>query len=848
MGGSTKKFFHFRCAFSALVVSLLVASVSVCLIAAASAASAASPASPATPLAPRSEISPDPLGRLPGNPAEADRRLEGRELAWPEQPAGAGVSAGVRVSLPYNTVSGTTTTASGAVQVELHRGAGTIQTVNTTTNSDKIFTADLSTGNITSGDQVHVRDVAGGGTTAIIDCTLTATINTSNDVVSGTGTALGDIDVYIVTPAIYSGDVPPGAARKTAAGTPWSTSFASSLDIRNGDAAFVYATDTNENIIMDVARTTGTLVVYPQYDQVLGYFTPSTLITVHAGSATQGVGSAKDGFYDAWFTGHNIVPGETVSANLATNRSITVADVTAYCDPASNRIYGSGPASKYIRVTMDPYGPSPKTYKAATNASGAFDVSLGTRFTATGTEVFSITWYDADGDCVVYEFQSYSWYLAEGYTGLTPGGGGFDTYVLLQNPGDKDAEATMEFQVETGTVDPVFLTVPAGQRKTVHLDEVVGLQDASVSTKVTCTNGATLNAERSMYFNYSGRTGGHDSVGTMSPSNTWYLAEGYTGLTPGGGGFDTWVLVQNPGKEDASVTMSFQLDKGTAPDLVFILPAEKRISFLLNDQPGLNGVSVSTKVSSDVPVVAERAVYFTYEGKTGGHDSIGVIAPRRTWYLAEGYTGLTPGGGGFDTWVLVQNPGTQTATVTMEFQLDKGTAQDLVFELPGGSRKSYRLNDLPGVSGVSVSTKVTATRDVVVERSEYFLYEGIDGGHNSKAAEEPSTGWYLPEGYTGGTPGGGGFSTWVLVQNPGTTDANVTMKFQVEGGTAADLTFTLPAGTRKSYKLNDLPGLAGVSVSTTVISNVPVVSERAMYFNYNGITDGHDSVGIPFTP
>ncbi|NPV60682.1 MAG: hypothetical protein HPY75_13625, partial [Actinobacteria bacterium] len=47
----------------------------------------------------------------------------------------------------------------------------------------------------------------------------------------------------------------------------------------------------------------------------------------------------------------------------------------------------------------------------------------------------------------------------------------------------------------------------------------------------------------------------------VQPGQVWYLAEGYTG-----GEFDTWVLVQNPGDEDAKVTLSFQLPPGTSAD------------------------------------------------------------------------------------------------------------------------------------------------------------------------------------------------------------------------------------------------------------------------------------------
>ena len=85
-------------------------------------------------------------------------------------------------------------------------------------------------------------------------------------------------------------------------------------------------------------------------------------------------------------------------------------------------------------------------------------------------------------------------------------------------------------------------------------------------------NGATLNAERSMYFNYEGILGGSASIGVPSARNNWYLAEGYTG-----GDFDTWVLVQNPGTNDARVTMKFQLQGGSAPDNVFDLPAGTRL-------------------------------------------------------------------------------------------------------------------------------------------------------------------------------------------------------------------------------------------------------------------------------
>jgi hypothetical protein len=236
--------------------------------------------------------------------------------------------------------------------------------------------------------------------------------------------------------------------------------------------------------------------------------------------------------------------------------------------------------------------------------------------------------------------------------------------------------------------------------------------------------------------------------------------------------------------------------------------------------------------------------------KDGGSDSLGVRAPGKTWFMAEGYTG-----GQFDTYILVQNPSDKDANVTMSFQVENGSAPDHVFKLDAGGRKTVHLNELEGLSGgVSVSTKVTSDVDVVAERAMYFVYTGDNlpvgykGGHTSNSLTAASTGWYLPEGYTGGT-----FDTYVLVQNSNTTPANVTMNFQLTSpATAPSQQFTIKPGARLTVKLNDLPGLGDTDVSTNVTSDVPVAVERAMYFNFflddpaTAKAGGSDSVGIPY--
>ncbi|MEW6554186.1 MAG: hypothetical protein AB1384_07875 [Actinomycetota bacterium] len=781
-----------------------------------------------------SDLNKDPLGRLPSSPEEAQERLAEKELAWPDGGgaeadfAAAGVVPGVRVAIPYDSVTGFITHggAGADVKVELWRGVK-IGEKTVEADANGWFKADMSdVGDILSGDVVRVTDLS-GGPAINIDCTLTGNLDFNNDRVTGTASGSATIDAYIVAPSTYYADIPPGATNTstTASAAGAFTAGFTAFNVGRGDAAFVFSTNARGDMVMNVAAGSGAgLVVYPQYDDVMGFYIPGTALQVQADAETRDVTTMGDGFFEAWFQDFDITDGTDVSCDMGGARSIVVRDVTATCDPATNIVSGTGPANRPMRITMDPYG-TPVVFETTSDGAGNFGAVLADLYTATGTDVYSVTWYDDEGDCVVYEFQTFSWYLAEGYTG-----GSFDTYVLVQNPGPLDAEVVMTFQLVDGTAPHFAFDLAGGARRTVMLDALPGLSSKEVSTKVTSTAGTWIVAERAVYFDYNGLPGGHDSIGTFTPSNTWYLAEGYTG-----GSFDTYVLVQNPGTEAAAVTLSFQLVDGTAPDFSFPLAAGARRTVMLDGLPGLSDAEVSTKVDATVPVVSERACYFDYNGLPGGHDSIGVIAPSTWWNLAEGYTG-----GSFDTWVLVQNPGTEAAAVTLSFQLVTGNAPNFEFDLPGGERRSVMLDSLPGLSDAEVSTSVISSAPVVAERAMYFDYFGKKGGHDSIGATEPSTTWYLAEGYTGGS-----FDTWVLVQNPWPVDAQVTLSFQLVDGTAPDYTFTLKGGQRKSVMLDALPNLSNSEVSTKVTASIPVVSERAMYFDYFGKQGGHDSIGVP---
>ncbi len=483
---------------------------------------------------------------------------------------------------------------------------------------------------------------------------------------------------------------------------------------------------------------------------------------------------------------------------------------------------------------------TPENGKAGTQviiAGEGFGATQGTSkviFTA-GKEAQVLAWSDVSITCLVpqeamsgdvvvqtsrgtsngYTFlvEGYLWFLAEGCTG-----GDFETYVLVQNPGSTDVSVDLTYMTSTGTVPgPQDYIIPAGTRHTFKANDTV--TDWDVSTMVSSTGGEVI-CERAMYGN--NRAWAHDSIGVTAPASTWYLAEGCTG-----GDFETYVLVQNPGVADVTVDLTYMTSNGSQDGPQdYTIKAGTRHTFKVNDS--VTDWDISTMVkSSGGEVICERSMYGG--NRTWAHDSIGVTTPGPTWYLAEGCTG-----GDFETFVLVQNPGSTDAVVDLTFMTSTGSVpgpQDYV--IPAGTRHTFKVND--SVTDWDVSTMVTATgSDVICERA---MYGGNrNWAHDSIGVTTPGSTWFMAEGCTGGD-----FETFVLVQNPGSTDVTVDLTFMTSAGSVpGPQDYTIKAGSRHTFKVND--SITDWDVSTMVTaSGGKVICERSMYGGNR--TWAHDSIG-----
>ena len=209
-----------------------------------------------------------------------------------------------------------------------------------------------------------------------------------------------------------------------------------------------------------------------------------------------------------------------------------------------------------------------------------------------------------------------NWYFAEGTTRHNPSDGAYDEYLCLQNPGNAEAKVTITYMLGSGENKNQEIAVKANSRSTVSVNGFLG-PNQDVSCKVHSDK--EIVAERPVYFNTrNGWNGGHDVIGAIGPKTNWYFAEGTTRDN-----FSEWLCLQNPGSKDANVTITYLLASGQNIEQKILVKARSRSTVDVKMKIGANQ-DASAKIISDQGIIAERPMYFNYNGVwAGGHDVIG---------------------------------------------------------------------------------------------------------------------------------------------------------------------------------------------------------------------------------
>ncbi|MBU1671527.1 MAG: hypothetical protein KKF41_14705 [Actinobacteria bacterium] len=319
------------------------------------------------------------------------------------------------------------------------------------------------------------------------------------------------------------------------------------------------------------------------------------------------------------------------------------------------------------------------------------------------------------------------------------------------------------------------------------------------------------------------------TVTEVPQSSTWYLAEGSNAW-----GFSTYITIENPNDAEVEALLTYMdpnpaSGTGIAGTRTVTLPPLSQTT--VSSWPDIGEVDFSTRVQcpNGEPIAVDRTMYWTGEGASSpeGHNSIGATTPANTWYLPEGSSAW-----GFETWTLVQNPNASQADIILTYMTEAGPVP-VGKTVPANSRATFNMASDIGAADASI--EVTSDVPVMAERSMYR--NDKREGSCSLGATVPSQNYFLAEGTTAW-----GFTTYVLVQNPNNAEADVSLTYHTASGPVPGPTFAMPANSRRTVKVND--ELPATDFSTQVHGSLPIIAERAMYWDSGAGEAMHDSIGL----
>jgi hypothetical protein len=425
----------------------------------------------------------------------------------------------------------------------------------------------------------------------------------------------------------------------------------------------------------------------------------------------------------------------------------------------------------------------------------------------------------------------FTYSLSEGSTGTF-----WDEDVTLGNPNDVPAPVRLDFLQEGAAPVSHTNSVAALAPLQVHVNGLV--PPGAVSTVVHSTDAVPLAVERTMSWDATGYGG---SGGTaIQPETQWLFAEGSQGY------FDTFLLLANDNDVNVNVRVRFLLEGGGNVDRNVTVEAHKRYTLYAATVPELITRSFGMQVTSIFPITAERSMYFPHgQGRVfeGGHESAGVNDVSKRWFLAEGATGPF-----FECFILLSNPVTRDAHAVVTFLLPDGSTVTHNETVPALGRSTLNVETLdPRLTNAAVSTVVTSDVGIIVERSMYWpdISLGWKEAHNSPGVVDTALRWGVSDIRVGGPRD---YQTFMLLANPNSEPAEVTVNLLTPGFAPITRNYTLPPTSRTNVIPADLGAGAGIYSAEVQVRNFQgIVVEKAMYWN-SGAEIWAAGTGVVATP
>jgi hypothetical protein len=429
----------------------------------------------------------------------------------------------------------------------------------------------------------------------------------------------------------------------------------------------------------------------------------------------------------------------------------------------------------------------------------------------------------------------------------------FETTIALLNPGEAAARVVLRFLQSDGPRVSHSRSMSAHSRATIDARTILGAGDFATILE----SDRPIVADRTITWAAGQRYGSHAEGSVPAPAVEWYLAEGATH-----GAFDLFYLLQNPNDNEARVRVRYLLASGAPLEKTYVVPPVSRRTIWVDDelfdvaggpaQPLLSSTDVSAvmEVLNGTPIVVERAMYMSRPDAllAAGHESAGVTAPATHWFLAEGATGPF-----FDCYILLANPTVSPADVRMTYLVEGGGTRTRVRRVRGNGRVTINVadetfDDAPGerpLAFANVSTVVESLNDVpiIVERSMWWPSFGSDPAgwteaHNSPGTTEAGIAWAAAGGELDASRGA---ETFLLIANTSSVAGSARVTLMFEDGATLERDVQLPSNSRTTVNVRDaFPAAEGRRFGAVITSKgetpAPIVVERAMYANADGIT------------
>ncbi len=192
---------------------------------------------------------------------------------------------------------------------------------------------------------------------------------------------------------------------------------------------------------------------------------------------------------------------------------------------------------------------------------------------------------------------------------------------------------------------------------------------------------------------------------------------------------------------------------------------------------------------------------------------------------------------------MLANPQGTANTATVQYLREGDTPISRVYDLTPNSRLTVDASTDAALVNRSFGMIVTFAQPGAAERAMYFGDNPLfNGGHESAGVNAPSTMWFLAEGATGPF-----FETFLLLANPGNTDASTTLTYLPSAGPPVVKPTIVPAHGRVTVNIEgEDQSLSNAAVSTQVVSDQPILVERSQYWPdpAQNWYEAHNSFGV----